>query len=693
MANRYWVGGTGNWDLTNTTNWSATSGGSGGATVPTSTDDVFFDSGSGSGTVTVTATVSCQSLDFTGYPTTSTFTGTGNIQVNGNLKIVSGFTFTHTGIWYLNSSTVSSFTIQTGGNTLNELRISTLSTLASTWTLQDALTANAFQHGAGTFTTNNYNLTLQSLTSNTSNTRTLNFGSSVITLSGSTLPVTLNSTGLTVNAGTSTININNNNVTFAGANATFYDVSFNGAASTSSSITGANTFRNLTITGRNTENIHQIAISANQTITGTLTVTAGFGGPARTFLRSNTIGTTRTLTCNAVSFTDTDFRDITIAGSAIPVIGTRLGDCKGNSGITFDASKTVYTTGGGGTQLWVSAIWATSPGGSVSLANFPLAQDTAVVTSGTPTSGGTLTIGGAFNLGTIDMSARTTNTMTLATGTQTPSVYGNWINGTGITISGTGTMTFAGRGSQTLTSSGKTFTQTFTINTPGGSVTLQDALLCNRSVTPSFILAAGTFDANGYNVTLSGLSSQLSADTTTTSRTLAFGSGTWTIAGSGGFTATSTNLTVTGTGTISLTSSSAKTFAGGGISYAGITLNQGGSGALTISGSNTFKDITNTYSATGATSILFTAGTTQILSQFTATGASGKVLTLGSTTTSQATLQKGAAWLMGANSTNGGNNTGLSFTSGGGIDYLSVSYINGTVVAPVTSTGNFLFFF
>jgi hypothetical protein len=48
---------------------------------------------------------------------------------------------------------------------------------------------------------------------------------------------------------------------------------------------------------------------------------------------------------------------------------------------------------------------------------------------------------------------------------------------------------------------------------------------------------------------------------------------------------------------------------------------------------------------------------------------------------------------MGANSTDAGNNTNLSFTAGGGIDYLSVSYINGTVVVPVTYAGNFFVFF
>ena len=49
MANRYWIGGSGDW--TDTANWSTTSGGSGGASVPTASDDVYIDANSGSGTV------------------------------------------------------------------------------------------------------------------------------------------------------------------------------------------------------------------------------------------------------------------------------------------------------------------------------------------------------------------------------------------------------------------------------------------------------------------------------------------------------------------------------------------------------------------------------------------------------------------------------------------------------------------
>lgn len=49
---RYWVGGTGSWTSGGSTaHWSATSGGSSGASAPTETDVVIFDNNSGTGTV------------------------------------------------------------------------------------------------------------------------------------------------------------------------------------------------------------------------------------------------------------------------------------------------------------------------------------------------------------------------------------------------------------------------------------------------------------------------------------------------------------------------------------------------------------------------------------------------------------------------------------------------------------------
>jgi hypothetical protein len=501
-----------------------------------------------------------------------------------------------------------------------------------------------------------------------------------VTLSSATGVVFTTATNLTLNAGTSSITLSAAGSTkLTGGGKTFYNVSFTSAALTAPTVSGANTFNNLTIAGRTAAGIAQIEFDADQTINGTLTLSAGTNATMRTFVRSDTIGTTRTLTCAAVaSLTDIDFRDITIAGAAAPVAGTRLGDCKGNSGITFDAAKTVYYRATTSTS-WGAATssWAFTDGGTADHAAFPLAQDTAIFSATYPSSTRSVTINAAYNIGTIDMSARTSNTMSLASASS--AIYGNWINGTGVTLASAAELVFSGRGSQTITSAGKTFTQRFTINTPGGSVALQDAFTLNQSVSNVLTVTSGTFDANGYNVSLTGTSSGVAASGTGT-RSINIGAGTWTIAGASGWRAdTSTNLTVTGTGTIRLTNASAKTFAGGDIqTYP--TLNQGGTGTLTVTGSNKFAGLTNT--AIGR--IQFTGGTTNEFTSFTISGASGNLLQLGSTNTTQAILKKTSAWNVGANSTDAGNNTGLSFTAGGN-DYLSVSYINGQIAAPAST--------
>ena len=99
MAAYFWVGGSGTWDNSTTTNWASTSGGSGGAGVPTSADTATFDTNSGtSATVTVAATaVSLNTtidkadinLSLSGSPTLCTTAGTltftqGIITLNDN---------------------------------------------------------------------------------------------------------------------------------------------------------------------------------------------------------------------------------------------------------------------------------------------------------------------------------------------------------------------------------------------------------------------------------------------------------------------------------------------------------------------------------------------------------------------------------------------------------------------------------
>ena len=113
MADRYWVlGGTGNYN--STTNWSATSGGASGASVPSTADNVFFDASSGSGTVTINVASNCANLVLTGFTGTIAFTnnltvngtvlnfGTGGYAISGasNLRLLTAMTITSNGTTY-----------------------------------------------------------------------------------------------------------------------------------------------------------------------------------------------------------------------------------------------------------------------------------------------------------------------------------------------------------------------------------------------------------------------------------------------------------------------------------------------------------------------------------------------------------------------------------------------------------------
>ena len=115
MADRYWRGGTGTWNTSSTTNWSATSGGLGGASVPTAADSVFFNDDSGTGTITLTGALACLSLNISRTSGTLTFTGTGTIACSGSLNVsgTTGVTWTATGLITFNAT--SARTITTNG--------------------------------------------------------------------------------------------------------------------------------------------------------------------------------------------------------------------------------------------------------------------------------------------------------------------------------------------------------------------------------------------------------------------------------------------------------------------------------------------------------------------------------------------------------------------------------------------------
>jgi hypothetical protein len=91
-ASRYWVGGGSsvNWNATANTNWAAISGGANNQSVPTSIDDVFFDTTASPATISATITI----LSFT---KTSGYTGT--ITRSATLTVAGNFTDNTAGAW------------------------------------------------------------------------------------------------------------------------------------------------------------------------------------------------------------------------------------------------------------------------------------------------------------------------------------------------------------------------------------------------------------------------------------------------------------------------------------------------------------------------------------------------------------------------------------------------------------------
>jgi trimeric autotransporter adhesin len=643
---RYWRGGTGTWNATTTTNWSASSGGSGGASVPTSADAVIFDSASNATDYTVTCTAAilrCGSFTMSGPASGNvTWAGTAPLTVHDNFTLsATGITRTFTGSLIFSGSATGK-TITTNGVALASN--TTIDGVGCGWTLGNATSvgvSGSFATTNGAFDTNGYSFTTAVLFLGTSfgNTRSINLRSSTVSTFSSGPVVFQNPINLTFDAGTSTINssVSSGSVSFPGAGFTYYNVSFTSASMLSITFSGVNTFNDLTIAGRNTAGLTPVTINNNMTINGTFSISSGGSAANRISMRSTTPTTGLyyvpvVLTCNAATFVDTDFIDITIAGAAAPVTTTRGGDCKGNSGITFPAPKTVYwnLVAGGN---WSAIAWAPSSGGTPADANFPLAQDTAIIENTGLTAGNTITLNVSYNLGTIDFSNRT-NAATFNTSTTIPNIYGNWTNGSGITLAtgGLSTLTYSGRNTQTITSAGKNFPQSINIASLGGTVQLADAFTTSGS--SGFSLFAGTFNTNSYAVSFTNTSAtfQITGNSVASGiRAIDLGSSILTISGSGtsafaNF--STTGLTgITGTGAIiNMTSTSAKTFTGGSFSYPGITLNQGGPGTLTITGTNTLANISNSYSAINLTTI--NNNGTQTVSNFTATGEAGRVLTL-----------------------------------------------------------------
>lgn len=247
MANRYWVGGTGTWDGSDTSHWSASSGGASGASVPTSADNVFINSSSGfgsGGTITIGNQSICNNLTSNSGHTYNMDNGIG--ECHGSLILESGLTFTNSNGFNMNA-TGSGNVVQTNGSDILYLKFGGIDG-SGIWTLTGDLIMGAgsfLYFYDGTFNADIYNVTVESVEVLTNyDVVNLNMGTGTWTCTGSN--AFFASFNPTINAQSSTLVLNGSNPIFIGDGKTYNNLNFTGSGTLK--VYGANTFNDIDAT-------------------------------------------------------------------------------------------------------------------------------------------------------------------------------------------------------------------------------------------------------------------------------------------------------------------------------------------------------------------------------------------------------------------------------------------------------------
>lgn len=270
MANRFYVGGTADWNATAGSKWATTSGGAGGAAVPTTSDDVFFDAASGASVVTIkTAQAQCKTLNFTGFTGTLTFDGSASCRVDGSLTFGSGMTLTSANSFFYMGGGTGTITFNGKIPLVMEIDGGAI-TAGDNLSFGERLTLSS-----GSFNANNMDITAGRITSSGTGTRTLTMGSGTWLLTGASGEAwdTSTVTNLTLNANTSTIKISSGPpVTFKGGGKTFNNYWNNISTVT---ISGSNTFNDFKI---NSGSVQYMTDGSTQTVS-TITAIGTSGAP------------------------------------------------------------------------------------------------------------------------------------------------------------------------------------------------------------------------------------------------------------------------------------------------------------------------------------------------------------------------------------------------------------------------------
>lgn len=615
-------------------NWSATGTWNEGI-VPTAADDVVFLAGSG--TLTIDGTSGspslCRSFDCTNFTGTLAHGAAAQLNIGdgtaGVFKLVSGMTYTPnaTAVLKFVSTANSNCNITFAGKTFP---LTTFDGVAGKWQFQD----NAlFQINSsstvvltnGTLDTNGKTITSGDFSSNNSNTRALTLGATVWTLStngGTTIWDVATSTGMTLTANTSTLqSASSTALTFAGGGLTYNLLTFTALGSNTPTISGANTFATLTLTWSGAA---ALLLAANQTVTGTLTVSGG-GAGTRSFIRSSVRGTSRTLSAGTVTVQYLDLQDITGAGGGswnLSAITGLSGDCGGNTNITFTTQQSNYWVPSAATStgsFGVVTRWANASAGVAGTGRVPLPQDTCVFDAGSIDAGSRTITQNMVRIGAINWT-NVTNTPAFAK-TTACAFYGSIIMVSGMTNSGTNAYTYEGRGSSTLTTGTLTWTNPLIIDCVSGVGTLTqgDNLTSSSTLTMTTGTFAGasTYTATFTTMTLNG-GTFTQTGTTTLSGALAFGGATFV-----------QTQTITGATTLAINTNSVVTFdrnltISSTMTIQGATIN----GAFTISGGTgiTFSGtgvtlLARSMTFSGSTITINGSGSTYTVNAITGTGA------------------------------------------------------------------------
>jgi hypothetical protein len=414
MATYYWYNGSGTWDNSSVANWSTSAtnprSAAPASAAPTSVDDVVFDNLSGTGTISINLP-SCNNITTTSVSSSLLFSSiagsTFYIDIYGNTAINAGATTSSGNFAYL------IFRATTAGKTI---------TAPSTFAISDLLfdgpgsgySVNSNIPNANLFISNG-TVTLgaaQTALGNVTVGTTLITGAfthTVYTVSvdnGSVLNLTnttLNLVGFTVSfsaLGTSTVTTTNSTINCGSAASTF-TADFSGGGLTYNVVNMAatqmrllgnrqNTFSTLTATG--SANIDSYFSSvADHTITNSLTIQGNSIAPYRLFVRpegrSPTPFAPTPLIFNlsgagAKTLKWADFQDVTMnitGGAGLSI--TSVGDCLGNTGITFTTAVTRFAVSGGVSKNFSSTtLWSASSGGATG-ATVPLPQDAVIFDS------------------------------------------------------------------------------------------------------------------------------------------------------------------------------------------------------------------------------------------------------------------------------------------------------------------------